>query len=1075
MSRRTKKILRRHVLATLRRLGAGFVAVAVIVGQVPAFGAFEAHVVNVTARINPRCEEITLGGVKFDDQNGNGTREAGEPGLPHWIIELKVGPYQPQFDYNNNGSNDSNDYGVLEDVIVDHAECPAGKMCDFNNDGSIELASGDLPDFQNWLGSRDRGNEVTDAQGHYQFGGLSFGDYIVTEVQEAGWTPTTDPRVSLTLETCDTTVDFGNHQETPNGSISGHKWHDLNHDGVWQQPDEPPIMGWAMTLSGDGAGAAVTDAAGAYAFSNLPAGAYTVTEETRSVWTHSTAVSIAVTLAQGENRTGVDFGNYQTGVCENAITLDFDRDASGVDILRGQFIDSEYLPWGIAVTAHNYNAAHPQAAITFDSDTPTGGINGDQIVDVDLGTPNLQFGGPGNSETGDGREPSNSVALHNLLIIPDNVVDTTPADGLVDDPNDEPAGGSLRFTFSNPMAFSSVKYIDLDHNGGEVVGYSDATGTAQVFSIPVPVKNGNSVQQINGDQATPIRMLKLRGSDSYGVDEVVLCPPAPSCSDGAVNQPSERCDDGNLVNGDGCEDTCTPTTWCGDGAIQTPNSYGQSEQCDDGERNGSEQSSCTSQCTPKLNQCDAKSPGYYKNNDGCQNGTGSSTWSDEVNVLSDSFFDVFSTITGPQVCTQLADNCNSGSDVDKARCKAKWHLLADEANTVASRQRLDALIAGSYDGNAAFAALGLTPTSTVQQAYAAVEQVIANGGSTKDELNRAAYVAARVYTFYEEENPVRPECILPGLGNGIVEPGEQCDDGNLVPWDGCSVAGQQEVVLNEILPNPLGADNAPKPGGEWVELYNRSAKPISLEGWMLYDVDDSHELFITAEKTTVATTTVAAGGHLVIYRDGDSDFNLNNSGDSVRLFNDEIGDGGSLIDSFSWSSAKGEGNSYARVPDGNGDWVDPCPTPGADNIADSCEMVGFNAPLYPLIMVDEEPADVLEPVLDAALFSEDTWLELFPVIEYAAVPEPTPTPSPSPTPSEPPLPQDSPAADPATDTDTGTQDVAGETSLVSDAASDVLKAEETVTEPEPVDVPQPTDGPDPSPDGATPADPPASS
>src|SRR4030043_830399 len=33
-------------------------------------------------------------------------------------------------------------------------------------------------------------------------------------------------------------------------------------------------------------------------------------------------------------------------------------------------------------------------------------------------------------------------------------------------------------------------------------------------------------------------------------------PPEPYCGDGAVNQTSEQCDDGNLINGDGCNSTC---------------------------------------------------------------------------------------------------------------------------------------------------------------------------------------------------------------------------------------------------------------------------------------------------------------------------------------------------------------------------------------------------------------------------------------------------------------------------------------------------------------------------------------
>ncbi len=50
---------------------------------------------------------------------------------------------------------------------------------------------------------------------------------------------------------------------------------------------------------------------------------------------------------------------------------------------------------------------------------------------------------------------------------------------------------------------------------------------------------------------------------------------APHCGDGAKNQPNEQCDDGNIVNGDGCSATCTTEARCGDGAVNQP-----TEECD---------------------------------------------------------------------------------------------------------------------------------------------------------------------------------------------------------------------------------------------------------------------------------------------------------------------------------------------------------------------------------------------------------------------------------------------------------------------------------------------------------------
>ena len=52
--------------------------------------------------------------------------------------------------------------------------------------------------------------------------------------------------------------------------------------------------------------------------------------------------------------------------------------------------------------------------------------------------------------------------------------------------------------------------------------------------------------------------------------------PVPVCGNGVV-EPPEVCDDGNLVDGDGCDSNCTPTG-CGNGIVTA------GEECDDGNR-----------------------------------------------------------------------------------------------------------------------------------------------------------------------------------------------------------------------------------------------------------------------------------------------------------------------------------------------------------------------------------------------------------------------------------------------------------------------------------------------------------
>lgn len=147
------------------------------------------------------------------------------------------------------------------------------------------------------------------------------------------------------------------------------------------------------------------------------------------------------------------------------------------------------------------------------------------------------------------------------------------------------------------------------------------------------------------------------------------------------------------------------------------------------------------------------------------------------------------------------------------------------------------------------------------------------------------------------------------------------------------------VVVNEFIPDPVGSDDAAMPDGEWVELYNNGSFSFDLAGWALYDADDTHELIISTSNsdnngnpTDTGETTIAAGGRLVVYRNGDADFELDNTGDTIRLFNDQISTGGTLVDGYSFAGGFAEGKSFARSPEGTGSFVDPIPTPGRANV-----------------------------------------------------------------------------------------------------------------------------------------------
>ncbi|OGD65853.1 hypothetical protein A2215_00880 [Candidatus Berkelbacteria bacterium RIFOXYA2_FULL_43_10] len=132
------------------------------------------------------------------------------------------------------------------------------------------------------------------------------------------------------------------------------------------------------------------------------------------------------------------------------------------------------------------------------------------------------------------------------------------------------------------------------------------------------------------------------------------------------------------------------------------------------------------------------------------------------------------------------------------------------------------------------------------------------------------------------------------------------------------VSSDVDVVLNEFVPNPTGDDDALMPDGEWVELYNKGNWPIDVSGWYIYDIDNNG-IEINSSRIVGGNTTIFAKGYLVVFRDAGGSFELTNTADQVKLYDDIISSG-ILIDSFLYTGSV-ENRSWARVPDGTGSWV----------------------------------------------------------------------------------------------------------------------------------------------------------
>jgi len=214
-----------------------------------------------------------------------------------------------------------NDSGVFDQFTCDFIfgqPSPAGlsglKWNDANGNGQFD---DDEEGLSGWTIELNTGQSTTtDANGAYSFPDLEPGEYTVSEAQQDGWSQTFPSGGShtVTLESGDFVegLNFGNELTDP-GTITGVKWNDANGNGQFDDGEEG-LDGWTLILN-DGEQSTTTDANGAYSFTELAPGTYTVGEVQQIGWeqTFPSGETHSVTLESGEFVEGLNFGNRQPG------------------------------------------------------------------------------------------------------------------------------------------------------------------------------------------------------------------------------------------------------------------------------------------------------------------------------------------------------------------------------------------------------------------------------------------------------------------------------------------------------------------------------------------------------------------------------------------------------------------------------------------------------------------------------------------------------------------------------------------------------------------------------------------
>jgi cysteine-rich repeat protein len=247
----------------------------------------------------------------------------------------------------------------------------------------------------------------------------------------------------------------------------------------------------------------------------------------------------------------------------------------------------------------------------------------------------------------------------------------------------------------------------------------------------------------------------------------------PGCGDGIL-QAGEACDDGNDVPSDACTDTCTIAV-CGDGVVAAD------EICDDG--NADEVDGCRTDCTP--NAC---GNGHLELGEACDDGN--AEWGDSCTPTCEA-----AGCVQTDVWWATHDRDRGGPQFNPwprpestVTCGRPWKdWLADPGEGNQLREVTQALIVATLN-----VADGASASPEVTAALAQADALLADCAITQGEASQATQIIRVLRAFSRgdrSEGGHGPGACTgnePFCGDGVVQPGEACDDANLWPHDGCN-------------------------------------------------------------------------------------------------------------------------------------------------------------------------------------------------------------------------------------------------------------------------------------------------
>ena len=293
------------------------------------------------------CVPGEICAMKFEDKNGNGSQDPGEPALSGWQFGVSPGSASATTNLDGRacvgvtfpGAYSISEMqqpgwivtlppsGIYTGITTSASDWKFGnrrnleKVCaikfnDLNGNGVQDVGE---PPLGGWTLTLNPGglSSLTDQDGRACFSVQFPGNYTLGEVQQPGWQQTVPlsgmPYTGISAGTVG--LKFGNQRVNLPGQICATKYHDLNGNGI-RDSGEPPLSGVSINLNPGGQSQA-TDASGNVCFLVAVPGSYSVSELASPGWQQTQPAGGAQYNNIAPNTSGLLFGNKKVAdVCD---------------------------------------------------------------------------------------------------------------------------------------------------------------------------------------------------------------------------------------------------------------------------------------------------------------------------------------------------------------------------------------------------------------------------------------------------------------------------------------------------------------------------------------------------------------------------------------------------------------------------------------------------------------------------------------------------------------------------------------------------------------------------------------